>query len=734
MNRLRKLFTLVLIAGLGLGLTSCFNDLDTQPLDPDVQTADVVFDNPDAYEQVLAKLYAGLSVSGQEGPAGLPDISGIDEGFSNYLRQLWKHEELTTDEAVIAWNDGTIQDLHQLDWDANNEFITAMYNRLYYQIALANEYLRETTDEKLSGRGLEGDLRSTVETYRAEARFLRALSYWHALDMFRNVPFVTEEDQVGAFFPEQIQAADLFNFIESELLAIESELMDARTNVYGRADKGAAWTLLAKLYLNAEVYTGRERNTDCVNYSKRVIDAGYTLEPEYRNLFVADNESSPEAIFSINFDGQNTRTFGGTTFIIHASVGADMNPSDSGIDNGWGGTRTTSALVNKFPSANGGGEVIVAPATTDNEYAQLYVPGAYQGWMPDNENVQRLYARNGDNNYEGFLYFPEAGEFKFTPAPNWDADFGDNGGDGTLDPGGANLSVPAAGVYRIRVNLDDLTYTIEPIRFGIIGAATVGGWDGDQDLTYDPELGALTITTPLVADEFKFRANDAWDFDFGDNGADGILEPGGQNLSINRAGTFKVILYLNRPDFTYSIVLEGSDTRAMFFTEGQTLEIEDISQFDQGYAVTKFSNLTRDGVVGSDLTFPDTDFHMFRLGDVYLMFAEAVLRGGSGGTVQEAVGFVNRLRVRAYGNDGGNIQNSDMDLAFIIDERARELYWEAQRRTDLVRFGLLTSGDYLWPFKGGVPEGTEVSAFRRVYPIPSSDIGANPNLRQNPGY
>ena len=490
--------------------------------------------------------------------------------------------------------------------------------------------------------------------------------------MFRNVPFVTENDEVGAFFPQQIQATDLFDFVESELLEIEPQLLDARANVYGRADKAAAWMLLSKIYLNAPVYNVGDRYTDAVTYSKRVIDAGFTLDPEYRHLFGADNHLSPEAIFSINFDGQNTRTYGGTTFIIHASVGADMNPSDSGIDNGWGGTRATSALVNKFPSANGGGEVVVAPATTDNEYAQLYVPGAYQGWMPDNENVQRLYARGGDNNFQGFLYFPEAGEFKFTPAPNWDADFGDNGGDGTLDPGGANLSVPAAGVYRIRVNLDDLTYTIEPIRFGIIGAATVGGWDGDQDLTYDADLGALTITTPLTAGEFKFRANDAWDFDFGDNGADGILEPGGQNLSINRDGTFKVILYLNRPDFTYSIVLEGSDGRALFFTQGQTLEIQDVTQFNQGYAVTKFTNLTRDGVVGSDLEFPDTDFHMFRLGDAYLMFAEAVLRGGSGGTVEEALGYVNRLRVRAYGNESGNVLRSDFDLGFIIDERARE--------------------------------------------------------------
>ena len=144
--------TLALLTGLMFIAVSCFKDLDTIPLDEDVITSAVVYDDPSAYKQVLAKLYAGLALSGQEGPAGLPDISGIDEGFSTYLRQYWKAQELTTDEAVIAWNDGTIQDFHQQDWDSNNEFIAAMYNRIYYQISLCNEFLRESTDEKVDSR------------------------------------------------------------------------------------------------------------------------------------------------------------------------------------------------------------------------------------------------------------------------------------------------------------------------------------------------------------------------------------------------------------------------------------------------------------------------------------------------------------------------------------------------------------------------------------------------------
>ncbi|MEM1215788.1 MAG: RagB/SusD family nutrient uptake outer membrane protein, partial [Bacteroidota bacterium] len=140
---------------LGFSLSSCFDDLNVEPIDPDLETANVVYEDSDSYRQVLAKLYAGLSLSGQEGPSGNPDIQGIDEGFSTYLRQYWKAQVLTTDEAVIAWNDGNIHDYEEMDWDAANEFVRAMYDRMYFQIALCNEFLRESTEEKLNSRGQE---------------------------------------------------------------------------------------------------------------------------------------------------------------------------------------------------------------------------------------------------------------------------------------------------------------------------------------------------------------------------------------------------------------------------------------------------------------------------------------------------------------------------------------------------------------------------------------------------
>ena len=304
-----------LLALLLMVFSSCFSDLDVTPLDEDVLTADRVFEKPEAYRQFLAKLYAGLSVTGQQGPAGQADISGIDEGFGQYVRMYWYMQELTTDEALIGWDDATIKDLHAHKWTSSDVFISAMYYRILFQVSLANEFLRETTDSKLNSRGVEEALKADIATFRAEARFLRALSYWHALDLFGgNVPFVTEEQSVGAFFPKQTNGQDLFNYLEGELLAIESVMAAPKSNEYGRADQAAAWMLLAKLYLNAEVYTGTARWDDCLRYVKMVIDAGYVLDPDYQHLFMADNHTAQGIIFPVTYDGINTRTYGGTNF------------------------------------------------------------------------------------------------------------------------------------------------------------------------------------------------------------------------------------------------------------------------------------------------------------------------------------------------------------------------------------------------------------------------------------
>ena len=140
-----------------LVLASCEKDLDLAPKDDDDYTSEVFYQNPNSYKQFLAKIYGGLALTGQANVAGDSDLGSgagtIDEGFSQYLRGYWQLQELPTDEALIAWGDPTIPDLNTATWNADNVYTEAFFARIFFQIGLCNEFLRQTTDAKLSGRG-----------------------------------------------------------------------------------------------------------------------------------------------------------------------------------------------------------------------------------------------------------------------------------------------------------------------------------------------------------------------------------------------------------------------------------------------------------------------------------------------------------------------------------------------------------------------------------------------------
>jgi hypothetical protein len=738
---MKHIFPFLATACLLLATTGCFKDLDTVPLDPQEITSATVYNDPQAYKQVLAKLYAGFAVSGQQGPAGQPDISGIDEGFGQYLRGFWYHQELSTDEALIGWNDQTIKDFHGQTWTSIDGFIYAFYSRVFYQIALANEFIRETSDVKLNERNVPESLRADIRRFRAEARFLRALSYWHGLDLFRNTPFATEDDLIGTFTPRRIEGPALFDYIEKEVKAIETELATARSNEYGRADQAAAWMLLAKLYLNAEVYGKGNRYADCLTYCQKMLSAGYQLSPSYNLLFMADNDVNPakeEIIFPINFDGNNTRTWGGMTFIIHAGVGGSMDPLDSGIDNGWGGIRTTKEFVGKFP-ADLTGLLTDFNLGQTLKYPSIYVPNTFIGFdtIARSQRIGATSTTSTDPNFrrfEGHVYFnTNNSEFLFYQVP--DPSFpplGDNNLDGKLETGGARIPVAEAGLYFIKADLvtaSNRTYSIEKRTWALTGSATDGI---DLPMTFVPETRTLIYSGSLKGGSFRFRANQNNSTLLGDTGADGILESQGSAINIPEDGEYDIYLDIDRPDYTYRIKSNKFDRRAMFYTKGQSLEIDDLSRFPEGYAIRKFINITSTGSIGKNLTFPDTDFPMFRLADVYLMAAEAILRNN--GDKSLALQYVNAVRQRAYEGVAGHISMGELTLDFILDERARELYWECHRRTDLVRFGQFADGNYRWAWKGGVRDGATVAPFRNIYPIPAQDLNANSNLRQNPGY
>jgi len=356
-------------------------------------------------------------------------------------------------------------------------------------------------------------------------RAIRAMKYYYLMDLFANVPFVLETDPVGTYMPEQKGRDFLFPWIESELKAIEGQLPEKSVANYGKVNNQVIWTVLAKMYLNAEVYINTNKYTDAVTYLKKVIDSGYTLDPVYKNMFGADNDKSPEIIFPVIFDGKRATSYGGTTYLMAAAYGSDMDPATNfGLNQSWSGLRAKETL---------------------------------------------------------------------------------------------------------------------------------------------------------------------------------------------------------------STLFSADDRRAMFWTSKRTLETSSLHDFNSGYSVIKYRNIKSDGTPGSDPTFPDTDFPMYRLADVYLMYAEAALRGGSGGDRATALGYVNALRNRA---GVSTINDSQLTLDFLLDERARELYWEGHRRTDLIRFDKYTA-NYRWPWKNGVYLGTTgISDIYKIFPIPATELSANSNIKQNPGY
>jgi len=502
---------------------ACTGDLDQMPHTDSQATADEVYSSETGYRMVLAKLYASYVIVGQEQGGGNADITS-NNGY-DFLRGYFNLQEAPTEEMAGTWLSGDkIEDLTYMTWDASDPWVADTYYRLYYTIALCNDFLSHATSDAVAGN-------ETLEAYRAEARFLRALAYYYVLDLFGQGPFVDESMGVGSYIPECYTASELFSYIESELKDVsENGLLSPSACEYGRASTAAAWTLLAKLYLNAEVYDAGNHYTDCITYCKKVMDAGFSLESDYYKLFNADNDKrTNEIIFPFVVDAVNTVTWGATTYIVCGECGnsSSQDPAKYGLSGGWGMFRVRGEL-----------------------------PALFSGY-------------------------------------------------------------------------------------------------------------------------------------------------------------------------------EDTDHRFMFYTDGQTQWFtKAIDDQGQGYFGEKFSNLTdageaasNTGAVGADIDFP-----LFRLADVYLMMAEAVLRGGQGATTQDALDCVNRVRNRAFGGSAGEINLSLLNLQFILDERGRELYWECSRRTDLVRYHQFTGGTYKWQWKGGVIDGRATDDKYNVYPIPTAELSANPNL------
>ena len=546
------LYSMMMGTAVLASTTSCVSDLDQYPQTE--TTSKDVYTNLTNYEAVLGKIYAAMVTSGQGKGGDNKDMESVlnDGSGFDYMRMFLNMQECGTDEFASTWLTGEqTTGLTYLSWDANDAWVSDMYYRIYYNIALCNEFLRNA-----NGASFSGNDEVKMKEYKAEVRFMRALFYYHALDLYRNIPMVTENDPVGSFIPPRATPQETFDYIESELKDCIGDMLPASSCPYGQASQGAAYTLLAKLYLNSEVYTGVAKYAECKAACQQVMNMGYSLESDYSKLFNADNDKrTNEIIFALPVSAEHTVSWGASTYLVCGQLSlsnANQTPGDFGAESGWSEFRLRSQFVDKF-------------------------------------NESDIYAQG---------------------------------------------------------------------------------------------------------EEAK------------------------------------------------------GDKRAKFFTNGQNKDVTSMTDETTGYLSEKWSNLKDDGTKASNTSNDgvETDFPLFRLADVYLMYAECVARLGedwdnwNGGSDAEAASrkegaiyYINKVRERAGAADvwKDNFASDADFLQFILDERARELYHEGYRRTDLIRFGQFTTNKYIWQWKGGTHDGQAVDSKYNIYPIPNTELTANPNLHND---
>ena len=327
---MKKIFiTTAMASMLCMGFVSCADELNIKSIDPQSTPTYTV-------EGLLAKQYATLGLTGQKGPAGSSDLGRGDEGESGFIRTIFNLQELMTDETAWAYQtDPGIGPITNLSWNSDNERVNWAYQRLIFDITLYNQFIFEQSG-------------SLSEDKIAEVRFLRALNYYYFLDLYRKAPF---KDTFDTNLPTEKSGKDLYEWLDNELTTIEPLMAEVgaynNSENFGRADRGAAYALHARLALNSAVYTdGQIKDYQkAIDYCDKIIDGEgkdkYALcrEPKngysgYQQLFMGDNDCNPEArkeiIFPIRQDGMKTRQYGGTTYLVAAATIGGMPYASTG--------------------------------------------------------------------------------------------------------------------------------------------------------------------------------------------------------------------------------------------------------------------------------------------------------------------------------------------------------------------------------------------------------------------
>jgi starch-binding outer membrane protein, SusD/RagB family len=322
---------------ISLLATSCLGDLDVQPVVENT-FENLIAKDPNAAKGILAKMYASYTLAGNEGP-DKSELRGDDAGESPFLRGIFNLQELTTDMAKNRWGDDGLDQLTtNTKWDENNKFFRYTYNRIYFTVAQCNNFINVLKSANVAEK----------DSYVAETKFLRALAYFYLIDFYGKGALVTEADFGSPETKAESSRKEIFDFVVADLKSIEEQI--PLKNEYGRANRSAVRMLLAKLYLNAEAYTGQKNYEEALTYAKKVIDeGGYTLADSYLSVFSGDNNASTEIIFPLVCDAQTSQSYGNTTYIANGSASSEtMTLSEFGLKDGWGGHRTTKGLYGLF--------------------------------------------------------------------------------------------------------------------------------------------------------------------------------------------------------------------------------------------------------------------------------------------------------------------------------------------------------------------------------------------------
>lgn len=647
MKTINKIIMSLGVAATALGFSSCVGDLDREPNNPNDITS--VTDDMD---RVFSDIYLNFATFGANGSSPVMDFDG---GMAGFQRAISIAEEYPTDEMAWLWDPNSYGTLNYGMVTPSLDCVFGFYSRLVINITLCNQFIQLAQDGGF--RAAEGETEAQFNARRDEyvrqAKILWGLCYYYMLSFYDKVPYADQTTSVGTL-PVQLPRAEVYQRVTATLEEVVASYEQNQKPNYGFVGLDAAEAVLAKIYLNGEVFAGRGDYEKCYQHSKNIIDRlgngghyGNGLARSYLSLFGYNNSrfvlgkggNVNEIIFSLVADQTHLLNWAGATYLLSAWLG-DAN--------------------------------VVATLATPTDKAEL--DGEVYTTTVDKEEVKRYYK-----------YYANASDYE--AALNA---FNGKGADGKDLP---DDQKPKDWTKNISETVHGVHYSFDPKATYHVAMA----WYNSAD-----KWGCLVTRKSFVR---KFEWND---------------------VKMSLSDDTRVSLW--------------QTSSHGFVVENPTLLGDDFGK--NGYLAPKFSNwaYNDDGTVdydnspggknGPTLTKQlGVDYPVIRLAEIYLTAAEAILNGG-GGSQAEALKYVNYLRERAYGDKDHNW--TSLSMQELRDERARELYQENVRRTDLIRWNQWCTG-YTWEWKGGVQSGTNLPEYTKLYPIPTRVMSSS-NFEQTTGY